>query len=79
MSLAHVDSSTDGASSGTQKEAHRVPVLGDLLEADGVADVDEVEDVLLETGAAKADRGVQEFGPDARVGADSVRHLRVGD
>lgn len=35
----------------------------------GSPDVDEVEDVLLEAGAAKAHAGVQELGADARVRA----------
>ncbi len=58
--------------------AHRVPVVGDLLESQRLADVNQVQDVLLEAGAAKADAGVQEFGADARVRANCVRHLREG-
>ena len=52
-----------------------VPVLRDLIEALGLADVHEVEDVLLEAGAAEAHRGVEELGSDAGVGADGVGDL----
>ena len=37
---------------------HLAPVVGDLLEAEALADPDQVEDVLLEAGAPEADRGV---------------------
>ena len=56
--------------------AHRVPVVGDLLQAQRLANVDKVQDVLLEAGAAEADAGIQELGSDARVRPDRVRHLR---
>uniref|UniRef100_J3ND73 Uncharacterized protein n=1 Tax=Oryza brachyantha TaxID=4533 RepID=J3ND73_ORYBR len=52
-----------------------LPVVGHLGEAIALADVDEVEDVLLEAGAAEADAGVQELGPDPGVLPDGVRHL----
>ena len=54
---------------------HLVPVVGHLLQAHSLADVDQVEDVLLEAGAAKADRGVEELGADAGVGADGLGNL----
>lgn len=41
----------------------------------GLAEVDEVEDVLLEARATEADGCAQEFGADARVVADSVGDL----
>ena len=58
------------------KGAHRVPVLGHLLEADCLADVDQVENVLLEAGAAEAHAGVQELGADPRVCANAASHLQ---
>ena len=58
------------------KGAYRVPVLGHLLEADCLADVDQVENVLLEAGAAKAHAGVQELGADPRVCANAASHLQ---
>ena len=42
--------------------AYRVPVLSHLLQAKGLADIAEVEDVLLEAGPPKADRRCQELG-----------------
>jgi len=51
---------------------HRLPVLRHLLEAHGLADVHQVQDVLLEAGAAKANGGIEEFGADAGVRADGV-------
>ena len=54
---------------------HALPVLGHLLEALGLADVHQVQDVLLEAGAAEADGGVQEAGAHPGVLADGVRHL----
>uniref|UniRef100_A0A8R7U5F2 Uncharacterized protein n=1 Tax=Triticum urartu TaxID=4572 RepID=A0A8R7U5F2_TRIUA len=51
------------------------PVLCHLGEAVALADVDEVEDVLLEAGAAEADAGGEEARADARVLADGAGHL----
>jgi hypothetical protein len=48
------------------------PVFGDLGEAEGFAEIDEVEDVLLEAGSAEADGGFEEFRADAGVGADGA-------
>ena len=61
---------------GTSAGAHRLPVVSDLLEADALADVDQVQDVLLEARPAEAHARVQELGSNARVRADRVRHLR---
>jgi len=52
-----------------------LPVGGDFGQALLVTDVDEVEDVFFEAGAAKADGGFEEFGADAGVGADGVGDL----
>lgn len=41
-----------------------------------LTDIREVEDVLLEARAAEANRRVEEFGADARVGANAARDLR---
>ncbi len=51
-----------------------------LLQAQRLADVHEVEDVLLEAAAAKAHAGVEELVADAAVHADGAHHLvvRVG-
>jgi hypothetical protein len=37
---------------------NRLPVLGDSVETDALADVDQVEDILLEARSTKANRGV---------------------
>mmetsp|Transcript_26117 Transcript_26117/g.61216 ORF Transcript_26117/g.61216 Transcript_26117/m.61216 type:complete len:500 (+) Transcript_26117:98-1597(+) len=55
---------------------HLVPVLGALVEAEGLAEVHKVEDVLLEARPAEAHRRVQELRADARVRADRARDLR---
>ena len=44
---------------------HRTPVGGGLGEIEGLTQIDQVEDVLLETGTAEADRGFEELGSDA--------------
>jgi hypothetical protein len=51
-----------------------LPVGGHFGQAEVFAEVDEVQDVFLEAGAAKAHRGLQKLGADAGVFAD-----RVGD
>ena len=55
-----------------------MPVLSHLLEADCLADVDQVENVLLEAGAAKAHAGIQKFGANPRVCANAASHLQAG-
>ncbi len=40
---------------------HLVPVLAHLLQAEGVADVHQVQDILLEARTAVAHRGLQEL------------------
>ena len=57
--------------------AHLVPVLGHLRQPGRLADVDEVQDVLLEARAAEPNGGVQELVPDAGVIPQSSRHLRM--
>mmetsp|Transcript_150128 Transcript_150128/g.418289 ORF Transcript_150128/g.418289 Transcript_150128/m.418289 type:complete len:319 (-) Transcript_150128:404-1360(-) len=52
-----------------------LPVGRHFVEAELFADVNEVEDVLLEAGAAEADGGAEELGPDAGVCADGPGHL----
>ena len=51
------------------------PVVGDLGKAEVAAEIDEIKNVFLEAGAAETDRGLEEFGSDAGVGADGVRHF----
>ena len=58
------------------KGAHRLPVRSNLVQPNALADVHQVQNVLLKAGAAKAHARVQELGPDARVRADGMRHLR---
>ena len=53
-----------------------MPVVGHGLEPHRLADVDQVEDVLLEAGAPKAHAGVEELAANARVCADGVAHLQ---
>ncbi len=55
---------------------HLLPVPGCLVQAIVLAQVGEIENVLLEARAAKADAGPQEAEADAAVGADGVGHLR---
>jgi len=52
-----------------------LPVMGDLFQTVISAEVDEVQNVLLETGSSEADACVQEFGADAGVHADGARNL----
>lgn len=52
-----------------------VPVGGALVEAVGFAEVDEVEDVLLEAGTAETDGGLEEAAADAIVLADGAADL----
>jgi hypothetical protein len=52
-----------------------VPVVSHLLKANRLADVHQVKDIFLEAAAAKAHRGVEELGADARVGANGLGHL----
>ena len=46
-----------------------VPVLGDIVEADRLAQVHKVEDVLLETRATEPRRRVEKFLADPRIRA----------
>ncbi len=48
------------------------PVFRDMGEMEGFAEVNEIEQVLLETRAAKTDRGLEKFRTDARVHADGA-------
>jgi len=54
---------------------HLVPVLRNLRKTELAAEVDQVENVLLEARATEADRSLEEFRADARVDADRVRNL----
>ena len=51
------------------------PVGGAVVEAVGAAEVDEVEDVFLEAGAAEAGAGLEELGADAAVHAEDAGDL----
>lgn len=66
-----------------EKRTHLVPVLRNLGQARRLADVDEVEHVLLEARPAEPYRGVEELVPDAGVVSESSRNLKnqaeVGD
>ena len=52
-----------------------VPILRRRVQAEGFAEIDQVQDVLLETAAAEAGPRLEELRPDAHVGADDARHL----
>lgn len=54
---------------------HALPVGGDLGEAEVLAEVGEVQDVLLEAGTAVADGGLEELRSDAGVLADGAGDL----
>ncbi len=51
------------------------PIVGDLGQAEGLAEINQVEDVLLETGTAETNRCLEELGADARVRADGAGDL----
>mmetsp|Transcript_14641 Transcript_14641/g.35284 ORF Transcript_14641/g.35284 Transcript_14641/m.35284 type:complete len:219 (+) Transcript_14641:206-862(+) len=51
---------------------HIIPVVRAFFQAIRLAEVDEVEDVLLEAGAAKTDGGVEETFADAIIHADGA-------
>lgn len=46
---------------------HLLPVRRYFREVQTLADINEVQDVLLKTGPAKADRGLEELGPDSGI------------
>ncbi len=52
-----------------------LPVIRNLLESVIPAEVDEVEDILVEAGTAEADAGVEELGADPAVHADGACDL----
>mmetsp|Transcript_3739 Transcript_3739/g.10714 ORF Transcript_3739/g.10714 Transcript_3739/m.10714 type:complete len:465 (-) Transcript_3739:208-1602(-) len=54
---------------------HRLPVVGDILETHALADVHQVQNVLLEARSPEPDAGVQELGADTGVGSDRLGHL----
>ena len=47
-----------------------VPVFSDLGQTEGTAEVDQVEDVLLEARAAKTDGSLEKLGANARIDAN---------
>ena len=58
-----------------------IPVRGALVEAVGFAEVDEVQNVLLEARAAESDGGLEEAATDPVVladGAADLRHIGAG-
>ncbi len=54
---------------------HLLPVICDFFESEAAADINEVEDVLLEARATKSHRRFQEFRSDAAVRADGAGHF----
>ena len=54
---------------------HALPVGRHIVEAVMTADVNQIEDVLLEAAAAKAWACLQELGADTTVGANGMGHL----
>lgn len=57
-------------------KAHWMPVVRDLFESHRFADVDQVQNVFLETRAPKADWRIQESGSYPCVSSDGMRHLQ---
>jgi hypothetical protein len=55
---------------------HLLPVVGNLGQAVALADVHQVQDVLLEAGATEPNTGVQELGANPGVLAHGIGHLR---
>ncbi|KAG6550263.1 hypothetical protein Mapa_008223 [Marchantia paleacea] len=53
-----------------------LPVIGHLHEPVALTDVHQVQNVLLEARSSESDTGVQKLGPNSRVLADGVGHLR---
>ena len=54
-----------------------LPVVGDLLQVERLADVDEVEDVLLEARPAKAHGGLKELGSDSGILSWKEKNAKV--
>ena len=54
---------------------HLFPVAGHILKAVITAQVNQIEDVLLEATAAKSRAGLEKLGADAAVSADRIGHL----
>jgi len=54
---------------------HAVPVVRHVLQAEALAQVGQVENILLKAGTAEADRRLEEFRADAAVPPDGVGHL----
>ena len=54
---------------------HAMPIVGDIRQTEVVAQIDEIQYVLLKTGPPKPDRGFEEFRADAAVGADRTSHF----
>ena len=54
---------------------HLLPVAGHILKAVITAQVNQIEDVLLEAAAAKSRAGREKLGADAAVCTDSIGHL----
>ena len=52
-----------------------IPVGGDLGQPEVAAKVGKIQDVLLETGTAKANRALEELWSDARIGSDCPGNL----
>ncbi len=51
------------------------PVISGFRKAKGFAEVDEIEDVFLETGASEADGRAEKFGSDAAIAADGTGYF----
>jgi len=54
---------------------HLMPVVGHLLQSKGLADVHQVQDVLLKAGAAVSHRRLQELVSNTGIRTDSTRDL----
>ena len=52
-----------------------LPVGGRLWQPEVLAQINEIQDILLKTRPAETDRGPQELGANARVGSDGQSDL----
>lgn len=51
---------------------HLAPVRSNLGKVQTLREINQVEDILLEAGSTKSDRGFEELGSDARVSTNSM-------
>ena len=57
------------------EQNHALPIVGHIRQTEMATEVDQIEDVFLETAAPKTRACTQKFGSNAAIGADRLRHL----